>query len=1422
MAAKLTKEVLKQLNEAWLKTYCTEEPKYNPLDILRTEDNNEFEKKLVWLLTQPDYFAFLVKYIFNIELLPFQVVILTELWKRKFPMLIATRGGSKATTLDTPVLTNRGFVRMGDINLDDKVYGRDGLLHNITGIHPQGKKRVYRVKTLDNRFVECCEDHLWVVKNQKREIVISTGEMYKAGVKYINKRDTGVVYKFKIPNSSPLSYNKKELPIDPYILGCLLGDGCMSTLTPCICTTDDFIAEEFQRRLPDFKIEKEKTGCSHTIVDVNKDRINVTNSRGTTFLMKTGNRLTTEIRNLGLNVTCRQKFIPEIYKQSSYEDRIEMIRGLMDTDGSITKCGSIEFTNTCERLVDDVIEILRSLGISCIKSEDNRTGQSHDIKGSVSLRTRCFRVYINTDVKIFNLPRKVARLSKSTTSSSKYVPITEIELTDKYDDMQCISVDSEDHTYITKDYLVTHNSFLLALYGLMRCLVMPNRKVIVAGAAFRQSRFVHEYMETIWKNAPILRDLCDQDSGATRSTDMCRMTLNGSSVTSIPIGTGEKIRGYRCQDLLAEEFGCLLSDTYIQTDEGIIQIKDYLNGNAFDLINMDGELESPDKIFKTPKVDVYKVSTINGYSFQCSSIHQVMTQTGWKLAKDLTIEDNLILDVNKFFPDRYLEDDGNTLDEKMGWLIGLLISEGTVTNRNYLHITNTDKELIDKILSDFSEIPWATQERPAYVDKRGFNCKTSWQITYSNTAFRSSLLKFGVTYDISLNKTIPSGILRSKKSVIISFLSGLFEGDGSCYNYDDSGKMRIGITYYSGSENLCDGLQILLLKFGITCSKIKRQTNILSKNRGFMLNIRGQNAFKLFKLINVLKWKDKFDSAYFYERKPSINVVTKKTTRYNLSTTVGNKNKHIGAYSSREEAIEAFNIYIENERPVFRVKTVELLPEKQPLYDFHMPKTHSFIGNGFIQHNSHTQEIFETVLAGFGNVSASPSEVVKNRAAKNMAKQRGIAPELLGGDPLGHMGNQIVICGTATYDFNHFATYWKKYKKIIHSKGSQRELDKIFPEGTEKGFDYRDYSIIRLPYEALPEGFLDEGNVARSKASVHSGIFSMEFSGCFAKDSKGFFKRSMLEKCVANATNEIQIGESNIVYDALIKGNANKRYVIGVDPASEIDNFCIVVIELYEDHRRIVHCWTTTRESHKERVNLGLTTEDNFYSYCARRIRDLMRIFPTERIMMDSQGGGIAVSEALHETSNLAAGELPVWPIIDENKEKDTDDNVGLHLIEMVNFAKAELTSEANHGMRKDFEDRVLLFPKFDPIVLGIAAERDALNNRLYDTLEDCVMEIEEMKNELVLIEITQTATGRDKWDTPEIKVTGNKKGKMRKDRYSALVMANMGARNISLVKAAEYMSYGGFAELGSVNSKMEPVEFIGPSWFTQNIRGVY
>ena len=123
-----------------------------------------------------------------------------------------------------------------------------------------------------------------------------------------------------------------------------------------------------------------------------------------------------------------------------------------------------------------------------------------------------------------------------------------------------------------------------------------------------------------------------------------------------------------------------------------------------------------------------------------------------------------------------------------------------------------------------------------------------------------------------------------------------------------------------------------------------------------------------------------------------------------------------------------------------------------------------------------------------------------------------------------------------------------------------------------------------------------------------------------------------------------------------------------------------------------------------------------------------MKIFPCDEIAMDAQGGGIAVMEALHDEDKIRDGEVALWPTIDPDKDKDTDGNPGLHILEMVQFAKSDWVTEANHGMRKDFEDKVLLFPYFDAATIGLAISEDKLRNRIYDTLEDCVMEIEELK----------------------------------------------------------------------------------------------
>jgi len=475
---------------------------------------------------------------------------------------------------------------------------------------------------------------------------------------------------------------------------------------------------------------------------------------------------------------------------------------------------------------------------------------------------------------------------------------------------------------------------------------------------------------------------------------------------------------------------------------------------------------------------------------------------------------------------------------------------------------------------------------------------------------------------------------------------------------------------------------------------------------------------------------------------------------------------------------------------------------------------------------SMSREIFENVIAGFAAVSASPVENVKRLAMEEEAKKRGIDTSSLyekkGIDET--KTNQIILSGTAYYDFNHFAEYWKRWKTIIETKGDLKSIsNNVFNgEDVPPSFKWDDYSIIRIPVDLVPRGFMDEGQIARSKATVHNGIFLMEFGAVFTKDSQGFFKRSLIESCVGTDIKPVKLQSGPVYFDPMLRGSKNGKYLIAIDPASEVDNFSIVVLELHPDHRRIVYCWTTTRKEHTERVKRGLTKENNFYSYCARKIRELMDLFPIVHIAMDAQGGGYSVAEALHDFNQLKEGETPIWPIIDEDKPQSSDDEQGLHILEMCQFAKYDWYSDANHGLRKDLEDKVLLFPRFDPITIGISIEEDKVNNRLYDTLEDCVMEIEELKNELSLIEVTESVNGRMRWDTPEVKIGVGKKKRMRKDRYSSLLMANMSARSINFEeKQSVYKAYGGFAAVDNTK-KFERATFSGPNWFTSQMNDIY
>lgn len=481
-------------------------------------------------------------------------------------------------------------------------------------------------------------------------------------------------------------------------------------------------------------------------------------------------------------------------------------------------------------------------------------------------------------------------------------------------------------------------------------------------------------------------------------------------------------------------------------------------------------------------------------------------------------------------------------------------------------------------------------------------------------------------------------------------------------------------------------------------------------------------------------------------------------------------------------------------------------------------RAHIIIADEFA---SISPDIYETVVAGFAAVSASPIQNVKEEARKKALKEAGLWNEQL--DTLEKkMGNQAIITGTADYSFKHFAQYWRRYKGIIESKGDKHKLEELFKGEVPENFNWDDYSVIRVPYELIPKGFMDDKQVARAKATIHTGIYNMEYAACFTKDSDGFFKRSLIESCVVKEDNPVVINDKPIIFDAVISGNPNNQYIYGIDPASEKDNFSIIILELHEDHSRIVYSWTTNRSNFKERQKTGLVNEHDFYGFCARKIRNLMKTFPPKVIGMDAQGGGVAIEEALHDPRNLEGGEHLIWPTINYDKTKDTDSQVGLHILELIQFAKADWTAQANHGLRKDFEDRVLLFPRFDQLTLGLALDKEGKDimeadlTPLYDNLSECILELEDLKNELTTVVMSQTSTGagaRDRWDTPEVKMHNGKKGRLRKDRYSSLVIANMLARQTRQKLAAPHYDVIGGNRREIVNEDGDMYK--GPDWFT-------
>jgi phosphate starvation-inducible PhoH-like protein len=359
----------------------------------------------------------------------------------------------RAQPLDTPVLTPDGFRPIGSLQVGDLVTGSDGRPTPVLAVYPQGRKQVYRVTTQDGASTLACGEHLWRVmtrddRRRGRHRVVPTSEM-------IGRLRQGHFHRFELPLVARVEFGPQPVAIDPYCLGLLLGDGCLTTATtPSFATADPELAEALAAGLD--RIEPfHKGGYDYVLRHVDGHRGGVI----------VANPLTTALRELGLaGSRSSTKFVPSQYLLNSADVRLGVLQGLLDTDGGpVSQKGRrcrVQYTTTSAQLRDDVLFLVRSLGGVAYWRTRAAVGRKPGLAKGRLVRylhdAYVLDIRLPQGVEPFRLARKRERYKATlTTRPMRYVhdisPVGEM-------DTVCIQVAAEDSLYVTDDFIVTHNT----------------------------------------------------------------------------------------------------------------------------------------------------------------------------------------------------------------------------------------------------------------------------------------------------------------------------------------------------------------------------------------------------------------------------------------------------------------------------------------------------------------------------------------------------------------------------------------------------------------------------------------------------------------------------------------------------------------------------------------------------------------------------------------------------------------------------------------------------------------------------------------------------------------------------------------------------------------------------------------------------
>jgi replicative DNA helicase len=786
-------------------------------------------------------------------------------------VLAARPSMGKAQPLDARVKTRTGWKRMGDLVMGDELASLDGARSLVRGIFPQGRKETFTITFSDGRSTKATDEHLWRVHHRAwpEPRLLTTREVAE---RLKRKR-----YQHRLwidMATGEWGQEASSLPLDPWVLGVLLGDGDLSAVR--LSSADGEILDRFLERCPGFEL-RAAGGYDDRIVQSGGSH-----RPGVPGVSK--NQIREALRQLGLwNLRSQEKFIPQIYLDAPRHERVLLLQGLMDTDGWVEKFGSADFCSTSERLARGVVDLARSLGAWCSlkkKSVTYTDGRGARAKGR--LAWVCTLSHEDRRA-FFTLHRKTSR--PGATRRLRRPVFLRVEPAGR-EEARCISVTHPTGLYVTDDYVVTHNTAL--------ALNMAQH------AATRLGSTVGVFSLEMSKEQLFLRMLCAQArvdahhlrTGRLGKDEWARLTMAFAELTEAKIfvddtpgvsifemrAKARRLKAERGLDLvivdylqlmrgrgryenrtqevsdisrslkgLAKELRvplialsqlsrapeqrggdhkpqlsdlreCVTGDTLVQLASGERVPIRSLVGSMPDVVAIDpsGRLvrAASDRVWSVGRRAVVRVKLASGRQVQATGRHRLLSPGGWRRVDDLRPGDRVAL--CRVLPE---PDAAQRWPEGRVALLGQLIGDGSYLLHGPMRYTTSSEEnsalVAEVAVKEFG----CTVKR--YAGRRNWHQLliggngNRWHPTGVNAWLRG----LGIFGQRSYEKRVPAAAFRLQNDQIAILLRHLWATDGCIHVRNSRGASKV---YYStNSTGLAADVGAMLLRMGIV-ARIRR------------------------------------------------------------------------------------------------------------------------------------------------------------------------------------------------------------------------------------------------------------------------------------------------------------------------------------------------------------------------------------------------------------------------------------------------------------------------------------------------------------------------------------------------------------------------------------------------------------------------